>query len=792
MGCVPTCTSPSGLVGIGTVTQQQLAICTDSSNVSNTVQACEDRCQANNQNSILDCASGILQALGLSNLENTLSNDSEGIFPSAASIEALINPNSATGLADLIEQECGGYLFNKFIGGTCELSNSGISALTGLLFCVWSPLSPLNFDTIGTSSFETCVNAGPNGPYTVQQINGCPQFLPSDDDAGDGGDGGAPTAPPIGGTPVGASSTISADSSTISVSGSKVDSATTQPTGSASTGRLGPILLLSQLQVSIPDTQITVSGHGTSLNGGFMTLTGPAAGVITAGNNFTIAAGAVNAIVEGQVNGKQTSVNASNDSALTGVYDEVNRVFSLSGAVELQSISATLQFQLSFNFVTQPAIANAGPDQTVECTNNTNRTGVVQLSAAQSFEPDPTDSITSYTWSAGAAFVSQGTNPDATTNLGLGETIVTLATVDTHNLVSRDTAIITVVDTHPPVFPPLPVVVDSVCDPTSQAAAIPTPQVTDACSPVVNVTGSVISSNGVTLTSPIPVTNGVAQILAGNYVVQWTAVDESGNVATATQTVSVRPAIEATDEITIDLGASVVQASGNGFAALGNQGSDQVFVGFGAQTGSILAEGPVFLDIDSTVHGSVAAAGTVFQQPQSTVTGTVAQDTTVPLPPGLNLSGVTFPKPSNSITNVLPGQTTTLPPGSYGLVFVPTGGTLVLTTGTYFIQNLNLAPLSTMDLDQATGPVQLYVTSTFIDQGQVVPATGLARSFLLGYTGTLPLNLLTPFPGGTVVAPNAHVVIAALPQSASFTGELFAQGIDVAPNATVICSPTGL
>jgi hypothetical protein len=772
MGCVPTCTSPTGQNGVETHTQQQLAICTDSSDVSNTVQACENRCQANNQASLQDCAAGILQALGLSSLENTISNDSEGIFPSTTTIE----------------QECGSYLFNKFIGGTCELSNSGISALTGLLFCIWSPLSPLNFDSIGTSSFQTCENTSPNGVlYTVQQIHGCPQFLPS---AGDAGVAGAPTAPPIGGEPTGALSTISVDSSTISVSGSKVDSATTQPSGLASTGRIGPILMLSQLQVSIPDTQITVSGHGTSLSGGFMTLQKPVTGVISAGNNFTIAAGAVNAIVTGSVDNKQTSVNASNDSPLNGVYDEVNRVFALSGAVELQSISATLQFQLNFNFVKQPPIANAGPDQTVECTVNTNRTGIVQLSAGQSFEPDPTDAITGYAWSAGRALVSQGTSPDATTNLGLGETIVTLTTVDTHNLFSRDTAIITVVDTHPPVFPPLPLVVDSVCDPTSQAAALPTPHVTDACSPVVTVTGVVISSNGVALASPIPITNGVAQLVPGNYVVEWTAVDESQNVATATQAVTVRPGIEATDEITIDLGASVVQGS-NGFAALGNQGSDQVFVGFGAQTGSILAQGPVFLDIDSTVHGSVLSASTVFQQPQSMVTGTVAPNTTVPLPAGPNLSGVTFPTPSNRIVNVLPNRTTTLAPGSYGLVVVPSGSTLVLTTGTYFIQNLNLAPLSTMNLDQATGPVQLYITNTFLDQGQIVPATGLASSFLLGYTSTLPLNIQAPFPGGTVIAPKAHVLIAQ-PGSESFTGELFAQGIDVAPNATVICSPTGL
>jgi hypothetical protein len=65
--------------------------------------------------------------------------------------------------------------------------------------------------------------------------------------------------------------------------------------------------------------------------------------------------------------------------------------------------------------------------------------------------------------------------------------------------------------------------------------------------------------------------------------------------------------------------------------------------------GYAVAQGPVLLDVDSTVHGDVLAGGTVVQQPQSTVTGTVTANATVPLPCSL-------PAPASPHGHIIAGQ----------------------------------------------------------------------------------------------------------------------------------------
>jgi hypothetical protein len=99
---------------------------------------------------------------------------------------------------------------------------------------------------------------------------------------------------------------------------------------------------------------------------------------------------------------------------------------------------------------------------------------------------------------------------------------------------------------------------------------------------------------------------------------------------------------------------------------------------------------------------------------------------------------------------------------------------------------LDLEPPSRLELDQTAGPVLLYVRTSIIDRGQIVSIAGTADGFVLGYAGTSPMVLETPFLAGTVIAPNAGITIASLGATA-FTGQLFAKDIDVRPDATVTC-----
>jgi hypothetical protein len=61
---------------------------------------------------------------------------------------------------------------------------------------------------------------------------------------------------------------------------------------------------------------------------------------------------------------------------------------------------------------------------------------------------------------------------------------------------------------------------------------------------------------------------------------------------------------------------------------------------------------------------------------------------------------------------------------------------------------------------------------------------------VLGYAGTNTFFVQSPFLAGTVVAPNADVVISSLGANA-FTGQLFAESYEVQPNATLTCDPVG-
>jgi hypothetical protein len=258
-------------------------------------------------------------------------------------------------------------------------------------------------------------------------------------------------------------------------------------------------------------------------------------------------------------------------------------------------------------------------------------------------------------------------------------------------------------------------------------------------------------------------------------------------LGTTTQTVTVRPAIEASDAIAIDDRAQV-KVQGSGFAELGNGGHGTVNVGVQSQTGTILAEGDVFLRDRSIVNGSVLAAGAITTQNQVTVTGSATQHTTVALPPGRDLSGVAFPPVTSGDVDLEPNVSRTLGPGAYGSVAVKTSATLTLTAGTYFFNALDLEPGAKLNLNQSAGAIRLYVKNSIIDRGAIATTAGTASGFVLGYAGTSTFFVQSPFPAGTVIAPNASVVVTSLGPTA-FAGQLSAKDIEVQPDAVFTCTP---
>lgn len=100
--------------------------------------------------------------------------------------------------------------------------------------------------------------------------------------------------------------------------------------------------------------------------------------------------------------------------------------------------------------VAEPPVANAGPDQTVECTGNHQATVHLDGSAST----DPNGDITLYEWFENYGAADQillGTGEALAVPLSLGSHTVTLKVTDATAKTSTDDVVIQVVDTLPPV-----------------------------------------------------------------------------------------------------------------------------------------------------------------------------------------------------------------------------------------------------------------------------------------------------------------------------------------------------
>ena len=104
----------------------------------------------------------------------------------------------------------------------------------------------------------------------------------------------------------------------------------------------------------------------------------------------------------------------------------------------------TATVNITVTAVNDPPVANAGEDQTVECTG-----GAVTLNGTGSSDIDPGDTL-SYVWTEGANTL--GTGATLNVNLSVGVHTITLTVTDSSNASSQDTVTITVIDNSLPVI----------------------------------------------------------------------------------------------------------------------------------------------------------------------------------------------------------------------------------------------------------------------------------------------------------------------------------------------------
>jgi N-acetylneuraminic acid mutarotase len=208
-----------------------------------------------------------------------------------------------------------------------------------------------------------------------------------------------------------------------------------------------------------------------------------------------------------------------------------------------------------------PPAANAGPDQTIECTAGDQ--GVALLDGSSSNDPDSTvdtnDDIVNFEWSEGMRHLATGERTNAA--FSLGDHVVTLAVKDKAGASSTDDTLVRVRDTTPPaLFCPASVTAE--CQSAGRAEVVVLPAVaSDSCHGTVSVAND-RTSGGADASGMYPL---------GTTRVTFSATDGAGNTSTCETEVTVvdttPPLISATlspallwppNHRMVDVGASVV------------------------------------------------------------------------------------------------------------------------------------------------------------------------------------------------------------------------------------------
>jgi hypothetical protein len=259
-------------------------------------------------------------------------------------------------------------------------------------------------------------------------------------------------------------------------------------------------------------------------------------------------------------------------------------------------------------------------------------------------------------------------------------------------------------------------------------------------------------------------TSGRGQALSGPFTF---------TVSTPNPVSPTSPVLVGSDSVNIGANSTVVSGTTVDMGKLG------LVAGPFAALNDVWSAGPVVLLNNVEVRGTLHATNVV----PGLFDSIGASDTTPRINPPSTLTwNVTFPQGNAANVTVLPGQAQTAKPGVYGNVLLGPGSTLTLSTGTYYLDSLNLPLLSTVSLNQTLGPVIIYILNSFVYQGTFVSSSGGAPDLFVGYMGSLPVILSTLF-DGAIVAPNAQLQIG--PVQGVHTGFFAAFDLQLLPLAEV-------
>ncbi|MBN2193622.1 MAG: hypothetical protein JW751_12465 [Polyangiaceae bacterium] len=215
-----------------------------------------------------------------------------------------------------------------------------------------------------------------------------------------------------------------------------------------------------------------------------------------------------------------------------------------------------------------------------------------------------------------------------------------------------------------------------------------------------------------------------------------------------------------------------------------NIGTGETNIGADARVGNVQSLGRVVLRDRARASGAVVSASTVQLQNGASAAGGVTQNASIPL----QAMELALPQRSASQgpINLEPDRSLTLEPGTYDDVSIKSRSTLRLRKGVYLFNAFTLEPQAKLELDDAEGTVQVYMSGTFTFRGAVTAQSGLFPKLFLVTTSSNQVTVDAPF-RGTIIAPNAK--IALISTSAGHEGAFFGKDVEAQPATPIRLNP---
>lgn len=185
--------------------------------------------------------------------------------------------------------------------------------------------------------------------------------------------------------------------------------------------------------------------------------------------------------------------------------------------------------------------------------------------------------------------------------------------------------------------------------------------------------------------------------------------------------------------------------------------------------------GNVILGNNSHVSGHVVTSGSVTAGIGAIVDRAISERANLTPVSTTSFDGV-FPAGACQTLVLGPGTTANAPPGRYCRIQVKARATLNLRSGNYYVDTLDpVEPEARLNIDDASGPVRIFLKSTFAFRGSLASASSVP-DVLFGVLVGGMVSVESAF-SGTIVAPAAVLSLSA--SGKTLTGSFFALDIIV-------------